>query len=393
MGKWQAAYWGEKGVDIYQMSGQGNIQLLYSGSIDKLKNVSGGRQRRILILGRHNTVRLRKRYPPLKINKLLRAVEIEAQDIFPVKNCSFHCKIAETYATHIIVDIWAWERAPVEALRASFTFQYILPEELTFLSSPSGIYIYSYGLTVQIIAAGDGKFLEAASCPAADFSKENLELFLTGLSDNISLIKEIRFYGSISVDVSTALIPLVKKLAIASVPPFLEALKNMPIKSFRWEKGFLLRSLNIKTVLRFALYGALAYGLMLFLSLQNYEKALADLKNKSLAIDKEISLLNNGQLPDDAEALKEVEAKKIETIEPLKVLNILSSELPEETYVKSLLFNQGIIEATFSTHDPIALLKKLSGTKRIASVRLNGVPVKDSASGIYNTVFSLEIKP
>src|SRR5271157_2231067 len=295
------------------MSGQGNIQLLYSGSIDKLKNVSGGRQRRILILGRHNTVRLRKRYPPLKINKLLRAVEIEAQDIFPVKNCSFHCRIAETYATHIIVDIWAWERAPVEALRASFTFQYILPEELTFLSAPSGIYIYSYGLTVQIIAAGDGKFLEAASCPTADFS----------------LIKEIRFYGSISVDVSTALIPLVKKLALASVPPFLEALKNMPIKSFRWKKGFFLQSLNIKTVLRFALYGALAYGLMLFLSLQNYEKALADLKNKSLAIDKEISLLNNDQLPDEAEALKEVEAKKIETIEPLKVLNILSSELPE----------------------------------------------------------------
>jgi len=90
--------------------------------------------------------------------------------------------------------------------------------------------------------------------------------------------------------------------------------------------------------------------------------------------------------------LQEVEARKLASTEPLKVLNILATELPEEAYVKSLVFNQGIIEATFSFHDPVALLRKLSGSERIAAARLKGSPVKDSASGIYNTVFSLEIK-
>jgi len=43
--------------------------------------------------------------------------------------------------------------------------------------------------------------MDAASYPAADFSKADLGLFLTGLSDSASLIKEIRFYGKTTVDV------------------------------------------------------------------------------------------------------------------------------------------------------------------------------------------------
>jgi len=390
--EWQAAYWGENGIEIYKMAGQSQVSVIYSGSLDGLKTVSGGRQRRILILGRHNTVRLRKRYPPLKMNKLMQAVEIEAPDIFPLRNCSFHCRIAETYATHIIVDIWAWERVFVESLHASFAFQYIIPEELTFLSLPSGIYIYGHGSNVQIIAAGDGKFLDAASRPGNDFSSADLKVFLAGLSDNIASIREIRFYGNTSVEVPPSFTSRAKNYPVASAPPFLEALKGLPVKPFRRKKRLLLKSLNTKTMLRFAFYGATAYGLMIYLTLNNYDKAIMDLKKKSLLLDKEISLLDGGRSKDEAEVLQEVEARKLASTEPLKVLNILATELPEEAYVKSLVFNQGIIEATFSFHDPVALLRKLSGSERIAAARLKGSPVKDSASGIYNTVFSLEIK-
>jgi len=244
--EWQAAYWGENGIEIYKMAGQSQVSVIYSGSLDGLKTVSGGRQRRILILGRHNTVRLRKRYPPLKMNKLMQAVEIEAPDIFPLRNCSFHCRIAETYATHIIVDIWAWERVFVESLHASFAFQYIIPEELTFLSLPSGIYIYGHGSNVQIIAAGDGKFLDAASRPGNDFSSADLKVFLAGLSDNIASIREIRFYGNTSVEVPPSFTSRAKNYPVASAPPFLEALKGLPVKPFRRKKRLLLKSLNTK---------------------------------------------------------------------------------------------------------------------------------------------------
>lgn len=114
MSKWQTAYLGEKGVEIYQMAGQGQSELLYSGSLEGLKPVSGGRQRRILILGRSKVIRIRKQYPPMKMDKLLRAVEMEAPDLFPMVNCSFHCKIAKTYPTHVILDVWAWEREPLD---------------------------------------------------------------------------------------------------------------------------------------------------------------------------------------------------------------------------------------------------------------------------------------
>jgi len=57
--KWQAAYFGEKGIEIYQMAGQSQAGLLYSGSLDGLKPVSGGMQRRILILGKNNFIRIR----------------------------------------------------------------------------------------------------------------------------------------------------------------------------------------------------------------------------------------------------------------------------------------------------------------------------------------------
>src|SRR5271157_4161823 len=86
LAKWQAAYWGEEGVDIYQMAGEGQTDLLYSGPLDGLKPMKGGMQRRILIVGRRNAIRLRKRYPPMKMDKLLRAVEMEAPAVFPMVN-------------------------------------------------------------------------------------------------------------------------------------------------------------------------------------------------------------------------------------------------------------------------------------------------------------------
>ncbi|MGD0280600.1 MAG: hypothetical protein ABSC11_15035, partial [Smithella sp.] len=294
MSKWQAAYLGEKGVEIYQMAGQENAQLLYSGSLDGLKPISGGMQRRILILGRSKVIRIRKQYPPMKMDKLLQAVEMEAPDIFPIVNCSFHCKIVATYPTHVILDIWAWEREQLESLRKSFAFGYVIPEDLTFLSLPSGIYIYPYGSMIHVIACGDGRFMDAASYPAADFSKADLERFLMGLTDNASSIKGIRFYGDTVVDVPSAFISCVKNFQKVDSPPFLQAVEGSSIKLFRLKNGIWPLNINREVLFRFAIYIVLAYGLMLYLTLHNYDKALTDLKNKVIMTDKEINNLTNG---------------------------------------------------------------------------------------------------
>jgi len=392
--KWQAAYWGEKGVDIYQMVGEKNAHLLYSGLLDQLKLIKGGMQRRILIIGKSNFIRLRKRYPPVKMDKILRALEMEAPSLFPITNCSFHCRIVETYTTHVILDIWAWEREPLERLRASFAFRYVIPEDLTFLSSPSGIYIYPSGSMIHVIACGEERFIDSASYPAADFSKVDLERFITGLADRVSLIKEIRLYGKDSVDVAPPLMPHVKRLQRIDYPPFLEEVDGISKKSFRLKTEISPLFLNRTRLLRFALYTVLAYGLMLFLTIKHYDKALMDLKNNSMLIEKEINLLENGGTSREySETIKDFEARMKETISPVKVLDVLAAELPEESYLKSLVLSNGIVEVTVSARDPLLVIKQLGSSERIGKVSLKGSPMKETSTGIYNCVLLLEIKP
>ena len=394
MSKLQAAYLGEKGVEIYQMAGQGQAELLYSGFLDGLKPIPGGMQRRILILGRSKVIRIRKQYPPMKLDKLLRAVEMEAPALFPIVNCSFHCKIVETYPTHVILDVWAWERGPLELLRKSFAFDYVIPEDLSFLFSPSGIYIYPYGSMIHVIACGEGRFMDAASYPAAGFSKADMELFLTGIADSASLIKEIRFYGDTSVDLPSAFISCVKNIQRFDSPPFMKAIQGISIKPFRQKNGIWPLKISREVLLRFAIYTVLAYGLMLYLTLNNYDRALLNLKNKIMTADKEINLLSPGSaFQGEQEAITDFEARMKETVPPLKILDVLATALPEESYLKSLVLNNGILELTVSARDPLMVIKKLSRSEKIGKVDLKGSPIKETSSGIYNFAVSVEIKP
>jgi hypothetical protein len=392
--KWQAAYLGEKGMEIYQMAGQDKAELIYSGSLDGLKPVSGGIQRRILILGRSKVIRIRKQYPPMKMDKILRAVEMDAPALSPIVDCSFHCKIVEKFPTHVIVDIWAWEREPLESIRKFFAFSYVIPEDLTFLSCPSGIYIYPYGSMIHVIACGEGRFMDAASYPAADFSKADLELFLMGLADNASLIKEIRFYGNTAVDVPSALISRAKNFPKGDSPPFLQSVGGSSIKTFRQNNGIWPLKINREVLLRFAIYTVFAYGLMLYLTLNNYDRALMDLKNKIMMTDKEINFLNPGDTRQGAqETIRDFEARIKETVPPLKILDILAAELPEESYLKSLVLNNGILEVTVSARNPLMVIKKLSRNEKIGKVSLKGSPIKETSMGIYNFALSVELKP
>jgi hypothetical protein len=330
----------------------------------------------------------------MKMDKLLRAVEMEAPDLFPLVNCSFHCKIAKTYPTHVILDIWAWEREPLERLKKAFAFSYVIPEDLTFLSSPSGTYIYPCGSMIHVIACGEGIFLDAASYPATGFSKSDMELFLTGLADRSSLIKEIRFSGNTAVDVPSALISRVKKIQRADIHPFLQAIEVSSIKPFRLKNEMWPLNISREVLLRFAIYTALACGMMLYLTLHNYDKALLDLKNKIMAADKEINLLNqSGSLQGDKEAINNFEARMKDTVFPLKILDVLAVALPEESYIKSLALNSGMLEVTVSARDPLMVLKKLSSSERIKKVSLKGSPTKEPSTGIYSFALSVELKP
>jgi hypothetical protein len=118
------------------------------------------------------------------------------------------------------------------------------------------------------------------------------------------------------------------------------------------------------------------------------------LKNKIMAADKEINLLNQGgSLQGDKEAINNFEARMKETVLPLKILDVLAATLPEESYIKSLVLNSGMLEVTVSARDPLMVLKKLSLSERIGKVRLKGSPTKEPSTGIYSFALSVEIRP
>jgi hypothetical protein len=247
---------------------------------------------------------------------------------------------------------------------------------------------------VNVIACGEGIFMDAASYPAAGFSKADLELFLTGLADSASSIKEIRFYGNTAVDVPSAFISCVKNFQRVDSPPFLQAVERSSIKPFRLKNGRWPLNINREVLLRFAIYTALAYGMMLYLTLNNYDRALMALKNKIMMADKEINLLNpGGASQGDREAIKDFEARMKETVPPLKILDVLAAGLPEESYLKSLVLNNGMLEVTVSARDPLMVIKKLSLSERIGKVNLKGSPTKETSTGIYNFALLVEIKP
>jgi hypothetical protein len=247
---------------------------------------------------------------------------------------------------------------------------------------------------IHVIACGEGRFMDAASYPAAGFSKVDLELFLMGLADSESSIKEIRFYCNTAVDVPPALISRVKNYPGTDSPPFLQSLEGSSIKPFRQKNGIWPLKNSREVLLRFAIYTVLAYGLMLYLTLNNYDRALINLKNKIMTADKEINLLNpNGPSHGDREAINEFEAKIKETVPPLKILDVLAAALPEESYLKSLVLNNGILEVTVSARDPLMVIKKLSSSDRIGKVSLKGSPMKEPSMGIYSFALSVEIKP
>jgi hypothetical protein len=300
----------------------------------------------------------------------------------------------EAYPTHVILDIWAWERETLELIRKSFAFGYVIPEDLTFLSCPSGIYIYPYGSMIHVIACGEGRFLDAASYPAAGFSKADLELFLTGLAYSASSIKEIRFYGNTSVDVPSAFISRVKNYPGTDSPLFLQSVEGSFIKPFRLRNGTGLLNINREFLLRLAIYSVLAYGLILYLTLNNYDRALINLKNKIVTADKEINFLNPiGSSQGEREVMNDFEARMKETVPPLKILDVLAAGLPEESYLKSLVLNNGMLELTVSARDPLMVIKKLGSSKGIGKVSLKGSPMKETSTGVYNFALSVEIKP
>jgi hypothetical protein len=394
MAKFQAAHWGETGIEVYEL-GNGHAHRLFSGPVEAMEPFRGWPKRRVLVIGRGNFIRVRKRYPPAKIDTLRRAVAVEAPDLFPIPNPGLHCRIHETFATHVVLDVWAWEQGPLDQLRKAFPFRYIIPEDLAFLSLPPVIHIYRSGSMIHLLACGGGRFFDAVSCRAADFSAEVMEKFRAGLAGNASVISETRIYGELP-GVTDSAAPLVTRVPGNGHPPCLDALAEpaFAFRAFRFAGGGVPLP-HRSMIFRFAIYAVLACGVSLFVTMNNYDHALQDSQTLSRTLDKEIALLESygGKGQGELEALSEFQEKVKGDMAPVRILDVLASGLPQGSHVKSLSLNDGAVEAVVLSRDPLSVIRHLESNQRVGKLSLKGSPAQDAATGAYSCTLRVEIKP
>lgn len=396
----QLAFWDGKGLDVYAVQG-GSLKRTVAGAgiaggpAKKGRTAEGLPARNVLVLGSGSYIRIRKRYPPAKLEKLVRAVEMESAEMVPFTRPAVYCRIFAAYQTHVLLDVWAWEQELAERLAPVFPHRYIIPEDLAFASDQPvlRVHVYRNGMLVRIMACRGPQFVDAVSYPEAAFSSGDLARFLAGLAADP--IDEIRIHGDIPAEIPAAFQSLVQRIPAKDHPPFLDELMSLSGKQLRAFRagGASGLVLNRALLWRSAIYAAAAYGLFLFVSMKNYDSALQEARAQSAAVDRRISALQAGAAQEEEALLRELHEKLKGTVTPLRAIEILAAELPEGASATSLTLNEGMAEVTVAAREPLSVIKRLSESRQVRRVSLKGSPARDAQTGIYSCALILEMLP
>ena len=384
------AYWHKDGLDIYRFVDKKPVKQA-SGSLEELKPIRGVLEKKVLIVGRELLLHTRKRYPPASIKDLTKAVGLEIEDLFPISKPAFYCKVFESSTTSTTLDIWAWESEQYERLKEVFPFNYIVPEDLVYSSDVPEVKVFQYRGMTNILAHSGDRFLGGASYPDAGIDEKDVERFLSGLGRWRLDIKQIKVYGSVPFRFKDVGESKILRVAAGDYPPCMDGLAALHIKEFK-VKGDAHLSSKIDLICRISIYLILGYGLMLYLTVRNYDHAAGEIRQKIDATDAKISHKEIGQrIEDYSDIIKEVNNKLSTKRSPLKVMDTLAKSLPVGTFITRVVLNENNLEVYVSSKDPLSVVKALGGAEGIKTVRLKGAPGKDAKTGSYNFNVTVEL--
>jgi hypothetical protein len=373
------AYWHKDGIDVYRFVDKKPVKQA-SGSLDELKPIRGVFAKKVLIVARELLLHTRKRYPPAPINKLIKAVDLELGDLFPISKPAFHCRLYESSSTFTTLDIWAWESEPYGRLKEVFPFNYVIPEDLAYFSDVPEVKIFQYRGMTNILAHSGHQFLGGATYPDGTIDKKEMERFLSGIGRDRADIKRIKVYGSLPFQLKEVGGPEILKVAQEDHPLFMDYLSTLPLNEFKVKGDQRLSLIKVDLLCRVAIYLILGYGLMLYLTGKNYDYAASEIRQKIRAIDAKMSHGETGKkIEDYSDIAKEVNEKLSKRGSPLKVMETFAQSLPMGSFVNRMVFNENNLEVFLSSKEPITVVKAL------------GAPVKDAATGSYNFIVNIEL--
>lgn len=385
------AYWHKEGLDIYGIVNKRPVKLA-AGSLDKLSPVKKITDRKILIVGRERLLHIKKRYPPAPEDKLKKAVGMEIGDITPIANPAHYCQIFESFSSHVMMDIWAWETDQYERLKEIFPFSAAVPEDLVFASAAPEITLYPYHGTMNLLAHGGGKFFAGASFPADSFTPDDLERFIQGLTQYHLDIKKMKIYGTMPFYPGDHQLSEITNAPLPLYPPCLDYFESLDLKKFRVKRDY--RLLQKKDLfLRIFIYLILGYALALFLTSGNYDRASAAVRQKISAIDNQVSTLSADR-QDAGDSMtgiaKELSERLAAGPSALAAMTTLARRLPAGSFITRMVFNENNTDVAVSSKDPLSVVRALGDAAEIKKVSLKGPPVKDRTTALYHFNMTIE---
>jgi hypothetical protein len=362
---------------------------------DKISEISLGAfkltkylQKRVLVISRELLFYTRRSYPPIPLKKLKDALKVEVQDFFPLPKASYTFKIFEATEKFTLVDLWAWSMDEEERVEKTFPFQYVIPEDLLLVDEDTALKIYKQRNIYHLIAYVKGKFLGSLS--VADLTQKDVELFLTGLMPYSREIKKILIYGDMLKDFSQD--KTILRYSERLYPVSLEGLSKINLKEFKVRRAL---PLKIAPLLRLPIYLLLGYGVYLYATLQNYEKAIKELKTKISKLDRELAYFENRTAPskDYSALISALNNKTSQAVSGLTVLNELAKTLPIGCTVNRLVLNEKRLELALTFEDPVEVIELLERSNMVKSVKLEGPPIKKTGAKLYDFRLTIELKP
>ncbi len=373
------------GLDFYRIKINKKTKEV---TVSNLKGLSAfSFKRKVLVLSRDLYLHTTKNYPPASYKDLKRIIENEIKEIFPLKEPSFIFKIFQKTEITYTVHIWAWESSEIASVREKFNYSYVIPEDALFIAEKPEISIFISEKTNIIAYSKDG-FI--GSAVLKEFSIKDFELFTKSIARYINKPNELKIYSAVAEDIYEDLKKYAQELVLyseTSYPPCLQYLGITSIKEFKLPFRYDVVLKTFYPSLRFAVYFLIAICVYLFISVKNYESAIAKLKKniEKLGVPVYVSTDETEQI------YEEIQKKTDEFMNPLDLLNSLAEKLPDGAYVIRLSSNEKNLELTLTAKEPLEVIMSISKWEAVKSVKLLGAPTK-STPNEYNFRLGIELK-
>ncbi|MBI4691170.1 MAG: hypothetical protein HY754_13045 [Nitrospirae bacterium] len=386
------AYLHKDGLEVYRTT-ENKVEKYASGTPEQLKPIKSF-GKKLMIVGRDLFLHIRKRYPPASEKDLKKAVLNEIEEMFPIKNPSYFSKVFEKAEAYTLVDIWAWDNSGINGAKAVFPFTHIMPEDAAFISDePEASILMNNGIASVVAYARDG-FIGSVSA-REHITSQQFDVFLKSLGRYSNRIKRVIVYNEpyskIVDDLSDFSLEVLNKQPKA-YPVCIDYTGKLDLKDFRIASGYDTQK-NIHIVMRGIIYLLIAVSISLGITARNYDASLKEINKKiSRVVNNAASLTSKTTGEDYRDIEDELNENLKGNMHPLKVMDMLARYLPEKSYVNRVALNEGRIELTLSSKEPLNVIKAIGQSEMISTVKLKGAPAKDQFSGSYTFTVVAELK-